>query len=140
MVDGAIDRCHLDADPLHGFTRAQRQLADFIGHHRKATSGITGTRRFDRGIECKQLGLSGDFAHLAGHLLQFAGKAGEFMDAGKRRRLGLQCRAQRVDHPLQSAATALQQCLEAMLLQLSGNLLRRRHSAVDMCIQIGKAG
>ncbi|MCY1532076.1 hypothetical protein D9M68_673220 [compost metagenome] len=43
------------------------QGTDFIGHHREATTGLTGTCRFDGGIERQQVGLFGDRADYIEH-------------------------------------------------------------------------
>ena len=62
---------------LGGILRPRGQRTYFIGHHRKAATLFTGTRRFDGGIECQQVGLLGNPANhrqyradIGGFLLQ----------------------------------------------------------------------
>ncbi|MNL07894.1 hypothetical protein D3C87_1285920 [compost metagenome] len=77
---------------------APRQVAYFIGDHRKTTPGLTGTGRFDRRVERQQVGLFGDGADHFQHRTDFLavgrqafdlnhGRAhvgGEVVDAGGR--------------------------------------------------------
>ena len=44
-----------------------RQLAHFVGHHRKAASLFAGTRRLNGRIQCQQIGLVGDVFDLLRH-------------------------------------------------------------------------
>ncbi|MOA46558.1 hypothetical protein D3C78_1690850 [compost metagenome] len=36
------------------------KVAHLVGHHRKTAPGFPGTRRFNRRVECQQVGLLGD--------------------------------------------------------------------------------
>ena len=40
-------------------SRLLRQLADFVGHHGETQAVLTGTGRFDRGVQRQQVGLLG---------------------------------------------------------------------------------
>ncbi|MNG29701.1 hypothetical protein D3C84_1151760 [compost metagenome] len=59
MLGAALQSGDQFLDLFGGLLRAQSQAAHFIGDHGKAAPGFTGTRRFNRGIECQQVGLFG---------------------------------------------------------------------------------
>ena len=58
---------HGGVDFFGGLTGALGQLAHFIGHHGKTTALLTGTGRFDGGVQGQQIGLVGDFANHRRH-------------------------------------------------------------------------
>ena len=69
-----LQACHQPFDFLGGFLRALGQAAHFIGHHRKATSGLACAGRFDGRVEGQQVGLFGhglDHVHDAADLVAF---------------------------------------------------------------------
>ena len=59
-----LDPLHTVGDQVLDLTRrfgtALSEASDLGGHHRKAASLLAGSRRFDRRIECQDIGLKGD--------------------------------------------------------------------------------
>ncbi|CSD25576.1 Uncharacterised protein [Vibrio cholerae] len=58
---------------------ARSQSTNFIRHHRKTASGISGTRGFNRRIECQQIGLLGDTADHIQNTANVITKLAQFM-------------------------------------------------------------
>ncbi|MNF70903.1 hypothetical protein D3C84_528340 [compost metagenome] len=112
---------------FHGLLGTPRQVAHFIGHHGKPAPGLTGTGRFDRGVEGQQVGLLGNrtdyFQHRADLLAVGRqtfdlnhGRAhvgGEVVDAG----------GGAVDHG---------QALTGRLIGIAGGVCRLRGAAGDV--------
>ena len=65
VVDALVVAANQGGDLMSGSFRLFGQFADFLGHYGKAASLFTGSCRFDRGIERKQVGLSGDVGNQA---------------------------------------------------------------------------
>ncbi len=69
--------------PLHFFRGAAgspRQTANLVGNHRESPPGLAGTRRLDRGIERKQVGLAGDGLDHIGNLADLVGTGRKAID------------------------------------------------------------
>ncbi|MNV36988.1 hypothetical protein D3C71_1284850 [compost metagenome] len=76
LLDG---RGFLDDFPgsLSGFFRQQPH---FTGHHCEAAPGVTGTRRFDGGVERQQVGLACDVADQVDDAVDLTGAAYQVRD------------------------------------------------------------
>ncbi|MMZ67800.1 hypothetical protein D1872_304230 [compost metagenome] len=89
-ADGVLDAGQRRRDIGGGFFRADRQFADFFGHHFEAGSEFTDSGRFDRRVQSQQIGLLGNFfdkpdrmVHLGGVLHGLLG-VGQHIFAGCR--------------------------------------------------------
>jgi len=74
VLRAALQGCNQGLDFFGGFLRALGQTAHFIGNHGKATACVTGTGRFNGGVEGQQVGLFGhslDHVHHAADLVAF---------------------------------------------------------------------
>ena len=65
-----------------GFLGLGRQRFHFLRDHREAAAGLAGTRRFDRGVERKEIGLPGDFRDQPDDVADLRSRARQLDDAG----------------------------------------------------------